>query len=84
VTVGSDEGRRGNSNNSSLSNGHSPKPDKGLPSRDHLRIERDGRLINTMEAPPLPTPQQSQRMKKYSEEISKRQAEQVRFGLSQF
>jgi hypothetical protein len=30
-----------------------------------------------MEAPPLPTPQQSQRIKKYSEEISKRQVEQV-------
>lgn len=84
VTLGSDDVRRGNSNNSSLSNGHSPKPGMGLPSRDHLRIEKDGRLINTMEAPPLPTPQQSQRIKKYSEEISKRQAEQVRYDLYSF
>ncbi len=79
VTLGGDDGRStsNNSSFSALSNGHSPPPEGGLPSRDHLRIERDGRLINTMEPPPLPTPQQSQRIKKYSEEISKRHAEQV-------
>jgi hypothetical protein len=31
-----------------------------------------------MEPPPLPTPQQSQRMKEYSEKITKSKAEQVR------
>ena len=86
VTLGGDD-QRSTSNNSSfsaLSNGHSPPPEGGLPARDHLRIERDGRLINTMEAPPLPTPQQSQRMKKYSDEITKRHVEQVAFARSQF
>ena len=44
------------------------------PSRDHLKIEKDGRLINTMEPPPLirdqqPTPEQSQRIKRYGEDI---------------
>ncbi len=53
-----------------------------LSSRDHLRIEQDGHLRNTLEGPQRPTagvqqptPQQSQRMKKYSEEISKRNAQ---------
>ena len=46
--------------------------------RDHIRIEKDGRLINTMEGPPVPTPQQSQRMKKYGEDIARRAAEQER------
>ena len=46
------------------------------PSRDHLKIEKDGRLINTMEPPPLirdqqPTPEQSQRIKRYGEDIGK-------------
>lgn len=73
----------------SLSNGHhslhrghknrqSPPELVALPSRDHLRIEKDGRLINTMEAPPLPTPQQSQRIKKYGEDIARRTAEAER------
>ena len=31
-----------------------------------------------MEGPPLPTPQQSQRMKKYGEDIARRTAEQER------
>ena len=68
----------------SLSNGHSlnrrsrqsPPELMAPPSRDHLRIEKDGRLINTMEPPPLirdhqPTPEQSQRIKKYGEDIGK-------------
>jgi len=71
----------------SLSNGHSlhrgrsrqsPPELVTLPSRDHLRIEKDGRLINTMEPPPLPTPQQSERIKKYGEDIARRTAEQER------
>ena len=66
----------------SLSNGHSlnrrsrqsPPELVAPPSREHLRIEKDGRLINTMEPPPLirdhqPTPKQSQRIKKYGEDI---------------
>ena len=86
VTLGGDDGRSTSnySSFSALSNGHSPPPDGGPPSRDHLRIERDGRLINTMEPPPLPTPQQSQRIKKYSEEISKRNAEQVFNAVNSF
>lgn len=80
VTLGVDDGRSASTNSSfsAMSNGHSPPPEGGPPPRDHLKIERDGRLINTMEAPPLPTPQQIQRIKKFSEEISKRQAEQER------
>ena len=70
----------------SLSNGHSlhrrsrqsPPELVNLPSRDHLRIEKDGRLINTMEPPPLPTPQESKRIKKYEEDIARRAAEQER------
>lgn len=59
-------------------NRQSPPELVALPSRDHLRIEKDGRLINTMEAPPLPTPQQSQRIKKYGEDIARRTAEAER------
>jgi len=79
VTLGLDDGRSTSTHSSfsALSNGHSPPPEGGLPSRDHLRIERDGRLINTMEPPPIPTPQQSQRMREYSEKINKSKAEQV-------
>ena len=65
-------------------------------SRDHLRIEADGHLLNTMDPPSVPlksgatppptsvpmvqlqqvpTPQQSQRMKRYSEDIAKRNAQ---------
>merc|ERR1712214_59711 len=64
----------------SLSNGHSlnRKSSPLPPNRDHIRIEKDGRLINTMEGPPVPTPQQSQRMKKYGEDIARRAAEQER------
>jgi len=71
----------------SLSNGHSlhrgrsrqsPPELVTLPSRDHLRIEKDGRLINTMEPPPLPTPQQSERIKKYGEDIVRKKEEQDR------
>lgn len=64
----------------SLSNGHSlnRKSSPLPPNRDHIRIEKDGRLINTMEGPPLPTPQQSERMKKYGEDIARRAAEQER------
>jgi hypothetical protein len=88
-----EEGRSSGSSFSALSfsNGHSlnrrsrnSPPDLVAPhSRDHLRIEKDGRLINTMEAPPLsrdsqPTPEQSERIRKYGEEIARRAAEQER------
>ena len=64
----------------SLSNGHSlnrtsrgsrqsPPELVAPPSRDHLRIDKDGRFISTIEPPPLPTPEQSQRIKKYGEDI---------------
>ena len=77
----------------SLTNGHSlnrrsrnSPPDLVAPGpRDHLRIEKDGRLINTMEPPPLirdhhphPTPEQSERIKRYGEDIARRAAEQGR------
>merc|ERR1712223_562096 len=74
----------------SQSNGHSFHRDQNrsrqsppelvsFPSRDHLRIEKDGRLINTMEPPPLPfTPEQSERIKKYGEDIARRTAEHGR------
>ena len=66
----------------SLSNGHSlnrtsrgsrqsPPELVAPPSRDHLRIDKDGRFISTIEPPPLPTPEQSQRIKKYGEDIGK-------------
>ena len=64
--------------NSLGNNRNSPPELVQLPSRDHLRIERDGRLINTMEPPPLPTPQQSERIKKYGEDIARRRDEQER------
>lgn len=72
----------------SISNGHSnrrsfPEPPPSRPSRDHIRIEKDGQLFNTMEPPPLirdqqPTPEQSQRIKRYGEDIARRAAEQER------
>ena len=43
-----------------------------------LCLEKDGRLINTMEPPPLPTPQQSERIKKYGEDIVRKKEEQDR------
>lgn len=70
----------------SVSNGHSlnrrsRQSPPGLvapPSRDHLRIDKDGAFINMSEPPPLPTPEQSQRIKKYGEDIARRAAEQER------
>ncbi len=67
------------------------------PSRDHLRIERDGNLLNTREGPTppsrdhhhqgsgfvVPTEQQSQRMKKYSDELVKRAREAERRDKSE-
>ena len=52
------------------------EPPPSRPSRDHIRIEKDGQLFNTMEPPPLirdqqPTPEQSQRIKRYGEDIGK-------------
>ncbi len=66
-------------------NSASPPP-PALASRDHLRIERDGHLLNTREGPPTrggsgnnngsgyvkPDEQQSLRIKRYSEEIMRR------------
>ena len=43
-----------------------------------MDVEKDGRLINTMEPPPLPTPQQSERIKKYGEDIVRKKEEQDR------
>ena len=43
-----------------------------------MYVEKDGRLINTMEPPPLPTPQQSERIKKYGEDIVRKKEEQDR------
>ena len=43
-----------------------------------MNVEKDGRLINTMEPPPLPTPQQSERIKKYGEDIVRKKEEQDR------
>ena len=53
------------------------EPPPSRPSRDHIRIEKDGQLFNTMEPPPLirdqqPTPEQSQRIKRYGEDIGKK------------
>lgn len=71
----------------SLSNGHSlnrtsrgsrqsPPELVAPPSRDHLRIDKDGRFISTIEPPPLPTPEQSQRIKKYGEDIGKQNTDE--------
>ena len=57
------------------------------PPRGHLRIQEDGNLLNTKEGPPVPVPppqysspteQQSLRMKKYSDEIAKKNLEMER------
>ena len=73
-SLGDREEARSSGSSFSLKNSSPPE----LLQRDHLRIEKDGRLINTMEPPPLPTPQQSERIKKYGEDIARRTAEQER------
>lgn len=60
-----------------ISGGKTSPPPPDLIARDHLKIEKDGRLIVTSEDPPEvpPTAQQSQRIKKYEAEMAKRAAE---------
>jgi len=91
---GSNSGSGRSLGRNTLNSSNRDSPDAPpLASRDHLRIERDGVLLNSRDGPTppragsvgnggsgyvRPTEQQSLRMKKYSEEIIRKNLEQER------